>query len=201
MFLDLHVSDSCRNMSAAWVRSVIFYSEFFPRLKNRAAAGVKTFVFSLKKHFYFLKRFTLWTQSYIILHFFSCTRKCATLWWAMQPHFCSLLLLLLLSNEIRTNSPGFAVRHIFHILQIWQEKFSSLPSTGWRWGQLNKDSISLWPDRQLRKYLQPHCNAAKWTLEQTETSRGLRKLEKDSAGVVSSDGERILYNPAWFCYI
>lgn len=36
-----------------------------------------------------------------------------------------------------------------------------LPGDG---GQVNKDSISLLADRQLRKYLQPHCNAAKWTL-------------------------------------
>lgn len=33
-------------------------------------------------------------------------------------------------------------------------------------GELNKDSISLRPDRQLRKYLQPHCNATKWTLRE-----------------------------------
>lgn len=31
----------------------------------------------------------------------------------------------------------------------------------WRWGLQNKDSISLLPDRQLQKYLQPYCNAAK----------------------------------------
>lgn len=48
------------------------------------------------------------------------------------------------------------------------------------WGQLNKDSISLLPDRQLRKYLQPYCNAAKWILEgghecEPERSR-LRRL-------------------------
>lgn len=54
----------------------------------------------------------------------------------------------------------------------------------WRWGQLNKDSISLFPDRQLRKYLQPYCNAAKWTLEKTGTSRSLRKLDRGSLCVV-----------------
>lgn len=157
------------------------------------------FVFSLKKHFYFLKRIILWTQSYIISHFLQLHQKmCNAL--MSQPHFCSLLLL---SNEIRTNSPCFAVCMLdIYCTYCKPGRRSSVSCL-----QLAGDGAN-WTKTVFHCGLTGGCESIysltamrQNGLWKIETSRGLRKLEKDSAGVVSSDSEYILYNPAWFCYI
>lgn len=89
-------------------------------------------------------------------------------------------------------------------MQAWQKKFSfpsclQLPGDG---GQLNKDSISLLPDRQLRKYLQPHCNAAKWTLEDKHKQKPKNIILTKIQSVFSNLTMHISYIiPACVCYV
>lgn len=52
---------------------------------------------------------------------------------------------------------------------------------------MNKDSISLLADRQLRKYLQPHCNAAKWILENRAAVKGTEETGSSQDWAVKED--------------